>query len=193
MPFPDEVTAGVIVHPYRPEWPGEAAQLAGDLQELVPDAIAVEHIGSTAVPGMAAKDCLDLMVIVQDLGPTDLTIGLVAAGYRQRGEPWNLAEPAGGRMWPKKVFAPPVGSRSSNIHLRAAGSASARLALLFRDHLRSQPQRSADWSELKVRISECSQDLETYGQIKLPAWRILMELAERWAQETGWQPPWTRG
>ncbi|WP_353651449.1 GrpB family protein [Nakamurella sp. A5-74] len=79
------------------------------------------------------------------------------------------------------------GERRSNIHLRPTNSASARLALLFRDHLRASPQRIVDWSEFKTRVAQHTDDLASYGQIKLPAWRLLMDLAEIWAQQTAWR------
>jgi dephospho-CoA kinase len=82
-----------------------------------------------------------------------------------------------------------VGARLCNIHVRAWSSASARLALLFRDHLRAQPQRTAWWSELKIAAAGSTSDPGSYGRIKYPAWCLLMELAEVWARDTGWAPP----
>src|SRR5699024_5157637 len=132
MPFDDELDpGGVTVHQYDPGWPTEAEALARSLQTLVPAARAVEHIGSTAIPGMAAKDCLDMMLIVDDLADLGAEPALTAAGYRRRPEPWNNVEEAGGRSWPKQVFAPPPGSRPCNVHVRIHGSGTARLALLF--------------------------------------------------------------
>lgn len=87
------------------------------------------------------------------------------------------------------VFAPPVGSRPSNTHIRLVRSGSARMALLFRDHLRANRQRVEYWSEFKLRVAEQTTDIAAYGQIKLPAWRLLMDLAESWALETGWHMP----
>lgn len=161
--------------------------MAADLLQLVPDASVVEQIGSTSIPGMAAKDCLDMMILVEDLSSPDLVEGLVSAGYRQRFDPWNLSESAAGLNWSKMVFAPPAGSRRRSIHVRPSGSGSARVALLFRDHLRANSRRASDWSESKRRIAEQCADLATYGQIKLPAWRLLMDLSVAWAPETGWR------
>ncbi|MGD7707067.1 GrpB family protein [Microlunatus sp. Y2014] len=189
MPFPDELDPrGVTVHSYRDTWPTEATELARDLATLVPTARAVEHIGSTAIPGMAAKDCLDMMIIVADLDASGAEPALTAAGYRLRPEPWNTSEEAGGRTWPKQVFAPPSGARPSNIHVRTTNSASTRLALLFRDHLRADPQRTRWWSELKLAAAKHTTSLADYGELKYPAWHLLMELAEVWADETGWTP-----
>lgn len=193
MPFDDELhPGGVTVHPYDAQWPAEATALAQVLTTLVPGARAVEHIGSTAVPGMAAKDCLDMMLIVDDLKDSGADPALTAAGYRRRPEPWNNVEEAVDRQWPKLVFAPPPGSRPCNIHIRLRGSGTARLALLFRDHLRANPARTQWWSELKVAAARHTSSLAEYGQLKLPAWRLLMELAESWARDTGWEPTFPR-
>ena len=179
---------GVQVVAYRPEWAAEAARLVDELRAAVPSALGVEHIGSTAIFGMDAKDCLDLMILVDDLETSRAEPSLSALGYRRRPEPWNNAEPAIGRDWPKMVFAPPAGARATNIHVRVAGSPTARIALLFRDHLRANPARVRWWSDLKSAATEATTDLAGYGRIKHPAWLILMDLAEAWATETGWQP-----
>ncbi|MEQ7005708.1 GrpB family protein [Actinopolymorpha sp. B17G11] len=190
MPFPDELhPAGVTVHPYNPAWPGEAATLGAELAALVPRALAVEHIGSTAISGMAAKDCLDMMILVNDLNDSNADPALTAAGYRRLLEPWNNLEEAIGRHWPKLVFAPPIGARPCNIHVRVIASETARIALLFRDHLRAIPTRTEWWSELKTRAAQHTTTLQEYGQIKYPAWHLLMDLAEAWAHDTGWTMP----
>jgi len=102
------------------------------LRRMIPAADAFDHIGSTAVPGLPAKDCLDAMVRVQSVVDIDLS-RLAEAGYRERPEAWNRTEKLGVDSYPKKVFAPPVGGRSVNIHVRNMGSPTARYALLFRD------------------------------------------------------------
>jgi len=190
MPFDDEISPdGVTVCPYRPTWHTEAIELAGRLREAVPAAVAVEHIGSTSIPGMAAKDCLDMMIVVGDLHGSRAEPLLTSLGYRRRPEPWNNLEEADGTTWPKLVFAPLPGGRSTNIHVRTVGSATARVALLFRDHLRANPARTTWWSELKIEASRVAKDLAGYGRIKFPAWCLLMDLAEAWAAESGWEPP----
>jgi GrpB-like predicted nucleotidyltransferase (UPF0157 family) len=189
MPFPDELhLVQVEVQPYREQWAAEGAAFAAQLREFLPGAVSVEHIGSTSIPGMAAKDCLDMMVLVEDIAGTDAKRRLVAAGYRRRPEPWNNHESADGRSWPKMVFAPPVGGRQVNIHIRVAGTPTARLALLFRDYLRANSEHAQTWSSFKLAAATACSDLAVYGAIKAPAWRLLMELAEHWAAQAGWQP-----
>lgn len=189
MPFDDELSDdGVQVHAYRASWATEGAALVGTLSELVSTAAAVEHIGSTSIPGMAAKDCLDMMILVHDLRDSGAAQALGSAGYRRRPEPWNNVEQAYGRDWQKMVFAPPVGARTMNLHVRVTSSGPERLSLLFRDHLRARPDRAAEWALFKMKAAQSAADLAAYGQLKAPAWRLLMQLAEAWATETGWAP-----
>lgn len=186
MPFPDEASAhGVEVVPYDAGWATEGDALVASLRALLPDAVAVDHIGSTSVPGLAAKDCLDVMVQVPGL---DLAVpaALAAAGYRQRPEEWNHQETSYGVLHAKQVFAPPVGGRRLNLHVREAGGSNVRYALLFRDHLRAVPEVAAAWGAFKTRLAQEVTDLATYGQLKAPAQEVLILGAERWAAETGW-------
>lgn len=192
MPFPDETSpTGVHVHEYQDRWADEASNLRAQLRDLVPDAVAVEHIGSTSIAGMSAKDCLDMMIVVADLDATSAATSLPDSGYRRRPEPWNQQEPAAdGEMWPKFVFAPPVGGRSVNIHVRLAHAPTTRRALLFRDFLRANPAQSHNWARFKIAAAAAANDLFEYGAIKDPAWLLLMELAEHWAARAGWAPAW---
>ena len=57
------VTVSILVAPYDPAWPTMFERIAGDLAAAVPDA-SIEHVGSTSVPGLAAKPILDIDVVV---------------------------------------------------------------------------------------------------------------------------------
>lgn len=188
VPFPDERFAQTVeVVPYQAQWARDGAELVERLWGLLPEAPAVDHIGSTAVPHLPAKDCLDVMVRVRSLDVTALQ-PLSDAGFRERPEHWNHTETLGGVDHPKRVFAPPAGARSVNIHVREAGSATSRYALLFRDYLRSAPESRQAWGTFKLRLAEAAPDIYAYGQVKATAQPLLMELAERWAAETAWAP-----
>ncbi|MFB6814082.1 GrpB family protein [Streptomyces sp. NPDC056347] len=187
MPFPDE-SAPVIVVDYQPQWAVDFEKLAGTLRGALGDrARAVDHIGSTAVPGLAAKDCVDVQVLVDAIDEERQTRLLAAAGFRCRPEPWNRAEESGGQRCPKLVFAPPVGARRCNVHLREVDGPNARFALLFRDYLRADEDARRTWGAFKKRLALSVPDLPDYGQIKAPATQLLMAAAERWAAENGWQ------
>jgi GrpB-like predicted nucleotidyltransferase (UPF0157 family) len=188
VPFPDESFAHTVeVVPYKPEWAVEGAELAGLIRRLVPTATATDHIGSTSVPGMPAKDCLDVMVRVRHLFDVDLG-PLATAGYRERPEEWNQAETLDGTRYPKKVFAPPAGARAVNIHIREARCETARYALLFRDFLRADSNSRNTWASFKLRMAEANADIYAYGQVKTAVQPLLMDLAERWAAENSWKP-----
>lgn len=114
MPFPDEsFSERVEVSPYREDWAAEAAGYVAVLRDAVPGARGVDHIGSTSVPGLPAKDCLDLMVRVAVLDEDVLVPALAEHGFRlrvqpllmQRAEVW--AAETGSRM-PTPDEGPPV-------------------------------------------------------------------------------------
>ena len=189
MPFPDEQFSqhGVEVVEYRTEWATEGADIAAWLARLLPGAIATDHIGSTSVPGLPAKDCIDLMIRVESVADFDLH-PLTQAGYRERPEEWNRIEQLGAETHPKRVLAPPVGGRPVNIHVRVAHKATARYALLFRDFLRANDDHRDSWGRFKMRLARECPDLYVYGQMKATVQPLLMALAEQWASQHAWRP-----
>lgn len=91
-----------------------------DLRRLLPEATQVDHIGSTSVPGLAAKDCIDLMVQVPSLDASDVGARLAKAGHRLRPEPWNREETSFGVTYRKQVFAPRVNAPAQEMLIQAA-------------------------------------------------------------------------
>jgi GrpB-like predicted nucleotidyltransferase (UPF0157 family) len=188
----------VLISPYRDDWPIEFEQLAARLRStLGSTAIAVDHIGSTSVPGLAAKDVIDVQVIVSSLDEVAERVLLLLreAGFVQRSGDWNLRDhvPPNWRgdpaAWNKLVVGPlDKGERLSNIHVRAAGSPNERYALLFRDYLRSDSSARTVWELFKTRLGGVARTREEYGQVKDPATDVLMASAERWADAVGWSP-----
>ena len=174
----------IVIVEYEPSWPRAFADERERISPLLPG-LPIHHIGSTAVPGLPAKECLDALVRVRDLRDAH---GLVAAGYRERPEPWNREEVTDGRTFPKRVFAPPAGERSANVHVRLDGGANARFALLFRDFLRADHEARDHWGAFKRRLAQAVPDLSEYGQVKAAAYPLLMRAAEAWAVDTAWDP-----
>jgi GrpB-like predicted nucleotidyltransferase (UPF0157 family) len=189
MPFSDE-RLQVAVIDYRPSWTAEFNTLAAALHEALGDsADGIDHVGSTSVPGLPAKDCIDVQVRVTSLDEARIAARFEAIGFRRRPEPWNRSELSSGKEYRKLVFAPPVGARSCNIHVREGGGGNARYALLFRDFLRADDGARKAWGAFKQRLAISAPDLMDYGQIKAPATDILMAAAERWATDIGWIAP----
>jgi GrpB-like predicted nucleotidyltransferase (UPF0157 family) len=149
----------------------------------------VSHVGSTSVPGLAAKDCIDVQVEARALDEGLITGCFARIGFRLRPEPWNRAEPTSGGPCPKLVFAPPEGDRASNIHVVVAASEAARRKLLFRDFLRANPAARDAWSDFKQRLAAMASDIYQYGQAKAGPTEILLIAAESWASQARWAPP----
>src|SRR5205085_2129958 len=150
----------------RAEWPGEFEAVAARLRAALGErALRIDHIGSTSVPGLAAKDIVDLQVIVADLAP--LHEAFATAGFEPRfgGEVVGDHVPPGWRgdrsAWRKRLYGP-VDGRRVNAHVRVAGSPNERYALLFRDYLRSHPQVRDDWAATKGRIAADAADIDAY-------------------------------
>jgi len=189
VPFPDEAENVLRVVAYRPQWAGEFTRLAEELAHLLGGLVgSIDHVGSTSVPGLAAKDVIDVQVRLPVLDEALLTSRLVPAGYRQRPEAWNRQEISAGERCAKLVFAPAVGARAANIHIRPLGGANTRWALLFRDYLRADDDVRASWGAFKTELAATTTDLQRYGQVKQPAMAVLLAGAERWAADQAWAP-----
>jgi GrpB-like predicted nucleotidyltransferase (UPF0157 family) len=178
----------------NPNWPSDFAVLASRLGTAANvEPLAIDHIGSTAVSGLPAKDVIDAQVIVATLDAREpILAGLAAIGFRQRPGGWNLRDhvpptwKGDPSAWDKLVVGPPEGERPANVHVRAAGSPGERYALLFRDFLRADRVARDAWASYKLRLAAVATNLETYGQVKDPATDVLLLAAEAWADETGW-------
>jgi GrpB-like predicted nucleotidyltransferase (UPF0157 family) len=177
---------------YKPAWPAEFREIAARLrQALGPLALRLDHIGSTSVPGLAAKDVIDVQITVAALND-DVVAAMQTAGYTLAEGTWRdhcpptLTELAAD--WEKFYFRPPAGQRRTNTHMRVAGRANQRYALLFRDYLRAHPATASAYAELKRRLAANLADPQTYPDVKDPAVDLIYFAAEAWAAATGWQP-----
>jgi len=189
---------GAVLEPHREEWARQAARIAARLVAAAPDLIlAVDHIGSTAVPGLAAKDVIDLQVAVQDLGAAEqLAPFLAAAGYPAvRGIESDTPKPGTSdpAAWLKRFHANADPCRAVNVHVRPAGSAGWRYALMFRDWLRADPSALTLYQEHKsdlARRFSGSAGTAPYAEAKEPWFTdVAWPLMSAWAQATGWEPP----
>src|SRR5829696_4932223 len=163
--------AAVAIVDYDPAWPGEFEALAAALGRHLGDgALGIDHIGSTAVPGLAAKDVIDLQVAVADLAQAD----------RRDHQPAGDASDPG--RWEKRLWQSPPGARRVNAHVRVAGWPNQRYALLFRDYLRARPAAAAAYERLKRALAErFGDDLRAYTEVKDHACDLILVAAEDWA------------
>jgi GrpB-like predicted nucleotidyltransferase (UPF0157 family) len=172
----------VVIVPYDPEWPRRFARLGTDLRTALGDvALRIDHIGSTAVPRLAAKPIIDVQISVASFEPLDaFRIPLERLGFLFRAANPDLT---------KRYFRERPGARRTHIHVRRAGSWSEQFALLFRDYMRTHPEDVQRYAELKARLAEAYQD-DRHGYTDAKSdfiWQIMSQ-ANVWSQETGWQP-----
>jgi len=181
----------VTIVPYKPSWPGEFQKIGQVLRNALGDlALRIDHIGSTSVPGLAAKDRIDIQVTVASLNAS-VEDALNQVGYQRlehlTDHPPSQME-ANADDWSKWVFKPSPDQRPTNLHIRVAGRPNQRYALLFRDYLRTHPATSEAYAELKHRLAENLADPDTYPDVKDPAVDLIYFAAEDWAAATSWQP-----
>ena len=183
----------VILVPYQPEWALEFVALAPRLHRAAEALLSIDHIDSTAVPGLCAKDVLDVQLRVASLAEAAaLTQRLRAAGF-QRGEQAVYDEfsglPVGSPGLAKYYLREPAGERRMHIHIREAGRFNARFALLFRDYLRANSAARDQYGELKCRAAALfPHSIDGYLFLKEPVFHLLHQAAELWVEKTGWQP-----
>lgn len=177
-----------IVDP-KATWPNEFEAIATSLREaLGPLALRVDHIGSTAVPGLPAKDLIDVQVTVAALDRDRLAPLLARAGFLdQRIDRDHRPPGATGSDddW-RKLFFQARSGRPANVHVRVAGKPNQRYALLFRDYLRAQPDSAAAYGRLKRALAGLGIDRGTYADVKDPACDLIFVAAEAWAAQTHW-------
>ncbi len=178
--------ATVAIVDYDPTWPGQFEELAAGLRRQLGDgALGIDHIGSTAVAGLAAKDVLDVQVTVADLaqadrlGPAFERAGYLPTRYRHDHRPAGDGSDPG--LWEKRLWQSPPGARRVNLHVRVVGWPNQRYALLFRDYLRAHPRAAAAYARLKRGLAErFGDDLAAYTDLKDAACDLIVVAAEAW-------------
>lgn len=181
----------ILIADYNPAWPVEFDRIRQSLNEaLGSTALQIDHIGSTAVPGLGAKDIIDVQVTVQRLEP-EIIERMTRSGFRQRGDIRHDHVPPGEDdtpgLWTKLLFNEPVGWRRANIHVRQNGNPNQRYPLLFRDYLRAHPQSARAIELIKREIARHHpDDIEAYYDIKDPVYDLVWDAAQEWAKHGQW-------
>ena len=183
----------ITIVPYQPSWPAEFRALGGVLRGALGDlALRIDHIGSTSVPGLAAKDLIDIQATVAAFSPA-VEATLAAIGYTRLVRITQDHVPPGGPFepgeWVKWYFEPPAGQRPTHLHVRMPGRANQRYPLLFRDFLRARPAAAQAYAQVKMALAHYhADDKEAYYAVKDPACDIIMAGAEEWAAASRWEP-----
>lgn len=156
---PTSIDGQVTLVEYDPAWPGMFRQQAERVRAALGDrALLVEHVGSTSVPGLIAKPCIDILLAVADAGDDDAYIpDLRRSGYVLR----ISEEPEG---WgPHRVLK--AHDMNVNLHVLSQGSPEIREFLDYRDWLRSHPEDAERYAAVK-------RDLASRN------WRVMQDYAD---------------
>jgi GrpB-like predicted nucleotidyltransferase (UPF0157 family) len=155
---------------YDPQWPVVFAYLSAVLERALDElAQAIEHVGSTAVPGLCAKPIIDFDVVIASRARLPEAVRLLAElGYRHEGDLGisgreafarpgaDVPRDGSGRLWP-----------THHLYVCAQDNPELHRHLAFRDHLRSDAAAAAAYGELKRRLAQqCAYDRESYWRGK---------------------------
>jgi GrpB-like predicted nucleotidyltransferase (UPF0157 family) len=177
----------ILIEPYSERWPEQFRELGARLRAALGDrAVRIDHIGSTAVPGLAAKPVIDVQVTVRDLADAE---PLLDAGFDETVEASDHRPPGAegpDADWRKRFFNPAAGR--ANVHVRVDGRPNQRYPLLFRDYLRGYPDAARAYEELKRGLARHLPDIGTYVDVKDPACDLIVIAAGAWAATTSWKP-----
>jgi GrpB-like predicted nucleotidyltransferase (UPF0157 family) len=155
----------VEVHEYDPTWPRLAAAAIDEVKLALP-VVRIEHLGSTSVPGLAAKPVIDLMATVpalEDAGEPALT----ALGYRL------LDVGMKGRLFYRREGRPV----SYHLHVVTDDSFDGRNERILRDHLLETPADLARYAQLKRDLAAAGLEGEAYTRAKTALIQEMMDIA----------------
>jgi GrpB-like predicted nucleotidyltransferase (UPF0157 family) len=159
------MTAPVVIVDYDPQWPIRYQEEKGRILEAIGRVIvAIEHIGSTAVPGLGAKPIIDIMVAVSHLADAEECIEpLQGMGY-------EYAPKLEVSMPQRRYFDKgPPGGRTHHLHMVELASEFWQRHLLFRDFLRDHPQVAREYDQLKRELAaRYGSDRVGYTEAKTP-------------------------
>lgn len=156
---------------YSKDWQGRFLEESAILKSILKDdTLAIEHIGSTAVEGLAGKPTIDVLVVIEDVAIVDKhTPEMMAAGYRDLGE-YVLPET---RLFVREED----NTRLVNVHFFLQGHPHTEEMILVRDYLRSHPEEVKKYGELKQRLYQ--EHPNDYGAYRKPKDEYMEELLKR--------------
>jgi GrpB-like predicted nucleotidyltransferase (UPF0157 family) len=192
--FHSVAAMAITIVEYQPRWPDQFRAIGASLRDaLGTTAHRIDHIGSTSVPGLAAKDIIDIQVTTDALDDPIIGPTMSALGYDWHDDLTSDHAPPGTSPPPYQL-AKRVASRRAvtphvNVHVRVDGAFNQRYALICRDYLRAHPSTAAAYGEIKRQLARhFPDDIAAYYDIKDPALDLFMSAAPEWVEHTGWKP-----
>ncbi|TDE54681.1 GrpB family protein [Nonomuraea mesophila] len=163
----------IVIVDYDAAWPSLAEQACEELLVALPGVfLEIEHVGSTSVPGLAAKPIIDLMASVPALeAVSDRERALTGLGYH--GEETGMRE----RLFYFRADA--SGRRSHHLHVVRADTWDTRNERLLRDHLRAHPRAASEYAALKRHLAGDDVDVAAYTRAKTELIQRLVDEARQ--------------
>lgn len=179
-----------IVEPSR-GWPLEYASIEQRLRAALGGlALRIDHIGSTAVPDLPAKDVIDIQVTVKDLADPGIVAKLSGAGFVHKPDIDSdnlVGVEAGSRDLKKLYFQDKPDTRPAHIHVREDGRQNQQYPLLFRDFLIADNMVRSAYALVKQELAaRFPDDATAYYAIKDPYMDTIYRAACLWGREVGW-------
>jgi dephospho-CoA kinase len=180
---------------YDDSWQWAAARLSRRVSSALGEqAVSVDHIGSTSIPGLPAQDVIDLQVGVLDLSEADdpgFVRALAHQGFPRSDGESSTSEPAlpgVGRAtaWHRRIHGGADPGRAVNVYVREVNRPGWRSALLFGDWLRAQPKERDAYATFKRRLAQSATGMTGYAEAKGAWWEQAFARADAWARHTGW-------
>lgn len=169
----------IILAPPDPAWPEQFRAEAARLRTILGDeAVAIEHIGSTAIPGIPAKPTIDVLVAARDLAAIDaLRPTLEAAGYAWRGE--------NGIPGRRYLVCGTEEAHTHHVHILCAGNPEIARHLAFRDYLVAHPAEAQAYARLKEQLAaRLADDPAAYTEAKSAFIREVDARAAAWRRSS---------
>jgi GrpB-like predicted nucleotidyltransferase (UPF0157 family) len=157
---PEQRAEPVVVVPYDPAWPAAFALLRDRIAPVLGElAVGIEHVGSTAVPGLAAKPIIDIDVVIRHADNLpDVVARLATLGYTHLGDLGIIG---------REAFRATEGLPRHHLYVCAAGAAALQAHLALRDALRADPELAAAYAALKRDLAELYRDdRDSYAENK---------------------------
>lgn len=177
----------VVVEP-DPTWAVQGERLLGRIRRVMGDRlIRSDHHGSTSVPGLPAKDVIDVQLVVADLAAAEEVAGeLAEVGLVRLPDRWWDVDRDGVER-DKVLAANADPGRAVNCHIRPVASPAWRDGLLLRDWLRAHPVAVAEYAALKRDLAaQPHGSIDEYAERKTPWINAALARADAWAEEVGW-------
>lgn len=180
-------TGPVEIVPYESQWAARFERLAARLRYLLgEDALRIDHIGSTSVPGLVAKDIIDVQVSVADLTVADeFADRLAESGFPYVNVGHDSPKPFAPdpSEWDKRLHGGTDPANRCHIHIRRDGSPGWYVALAMREFLRRHPAARNEYAELKRRLADSTDSQKDYAVLKEPWFDQVWPRIETWARD----------